>query len=132
MEGGEGSFAARKRSIMKKRKSIHKDIARMVDRIVARFNPELIILFGSHARCDGGTDSDVDLLVVLPVDGDKRRKRLEIRGILRDIRIPKDIIVTTAKEFEWRKEIVGAIERPALLEEKVLYEKKERANTATG
>jgi predicted nucleotidyltransferase len=124
MECGEGSSASKKRSNMKKKKSIRKDIMSMVDRIVARFNPEVIILFGSHARGEGGPDSDVDLLVVLPVDGDKRRMRLEIRGVLRDIRIPKDIVVTTPKEFKWRKEIVGTIERPAVLEGEVLYAKK--------
>lgn len=37
----------------------------MVDRIVERFDPEKIILFGSHARGDAGPDSDVDLVSVV-------------------------------------------------------------------
>jgi hypothetical protein len=40
---------------------------------------------------------------------------------LHDIRIPKDIIVTTPEDFEWRKEIPGTIEYPAVQEGKVLY-----------
>ncbi len=93
----------------------------MVDRIVRQFQPERIILFGSHARGDGGPDSDVDLLVVMSVEGSKREKRIEIRGALHDIRVPKDIIVTTPEAFAWRKEIPGTIERPADQEGEVLY-----------
>lgn len=104
------------------RKSIERDIRRMVDRIVRRFRPERVILFGSHARGDGGPDSDVDLLVVMPVSGSKREKAVEIGVALHDIRVPKDIIVTTPDDFAWRKEVVGTIERPAAREGKVLYE----------
>ena len=41
----------------------------MVKRIVKRFHPDKIILFGSHARGDAGPDSDVDLLVVMDFEG---------------------------------------------------------------
>lgn len=105
----------------KPRKTIEKDIQRMVGRIVRRFRPERVILFGSHARGEGGPDSDVDLLVVMPVQGSKREKAVEIRVVLHDIRVPKDVIVTTPEEFAWRKEVVGTIERPAAREGKVLY-----------
>lgn len=111
----------------------------MVRRIVSRFHPEKIILFGSHARGDAGPDSDVDLLVVMPLVGSKLEKQLEIRLALRSIRIAKDIVVTTPEEFQWRKEIPGTIERPAAREGKVLYarvpegspsEEQSRANLA--
>lgn len=107
-----------------RKKSVTKDIQRMVSRIVKEFEPEQVILFGSHARGEGGTDSDVDLLVVLPVEGSKREKAIEIGVALHDVRIPKDIIVTTPEEFKWRKEIPGTIERPVALEGKVLYAKE--------
>ena len=93
----------------------------MVRRIVSRFHPERIILFGSHARGDAGPDSDVDLLVVMPISGSKREKQLEIRLALRNIRISKDIVVTTPEDFLWRQEIPGTIERPAAQEGKILY-----------
>jgi len=96
-------------------------IAEMVRRIVARFHPQRIILFGSHARGKGGPDSDVDLLIVMPVKGSRRRARLAIRQALHDIPVAKDIIVTTPEDFEWRKEIPGTIERPAAQEGQVLY-----------
>ena len=98
-----------------------REIQQMVRRIVSRFHPERIILFGSHARGDAGPDSDVDLLVVMPLSGSKQEKQIEIRLALRNIHIPKDIVVTTPEEFQWRKEIPGTIERPAAREGKVLY-----------
>jgi len=36
------------------------------------------IVFGSHARGDTGRGSDVDLLVVMPVEGSRREKAIEI------------------------------------------------------
>jgi len=108
---------------MKPKISIRPEIDKMVRRIVKRFDPEKIILFGSHGKGTAGPDSDVDLLVVMPVSGSRREKAIEIGVSLHGIRIPKDIIVTTPEEFEWRKEIVGTIERPAALEGEILYAK---------
>lgn len=101
-----------------------KQIRQMVKRIVTKFHPEKIILFGSHAHGQGGPDSDVDLLVVMPVEGSKRAKQLEIRAALHDVHVAKDIIVSTPEEFGWRKEIVGTIEWPAVREGKLLYEQE--------
>lgn len=106
-----------------RRKSVNKDIREMVGRIVKEFHPERIILFGSHARGEGGPDSDVELLVVMPMQGSRRQKQVELRTALHDIPVPMDIIVTTPEEFEWRKKYPGTIERPAFLEGKVLYER---------
>jgi predicted nucleotidyltransferase len=96
-------------------------IQQMVRRIVSRFDPESVILFGSHARGDAGPDSDIDLLVVMPFFGSKREKQLEVRLALKNFQIPKDIVITTPEDFQWRKEIPGTIERPAAQEGKVLY-----------
>jgi predicted nucleotidyltransferase len=98
-----------------------KQINTMVDRIVERFGPEKIILFGSYARGDALPDSDVDLLVVMSVTGSKRQKAVKIGVALHDIPIAKDVIVVTPEEFEWRKDVVGTIEWPASREGKVLY-----------
>src|SRR5262249_46209515 len=104
-----------------KRRSAATYIPHMVKRIVRKFHPQQIILFGSHARGEAGPDSDVDLLVVMLVQGSVRNKRLAIRGALHDMPFPIDIIVTTPEDFAWRKEIVGTIEWPAAREGKVLY-----------
>jgi predicted nucleotidyltransferase len=93
----------------------------MVRRIVREFRPERVIVFGSHARGEAGPDSDVDLLVVMPVHGSRREKQVDIRVALHDIRVPIDVIVTSPEDFAWRKEVVGTIEYPAAKEGKVLY-----------
>ena len=73
--------------------SVQERIEEMVQRIVSQFNPETIILFGSHARGEAGPDSDVDLLVVMAVEGSKRRKATEIDVALFGINVPVDLIV---------------------------------------
>ena len=89
------------RENMKKR-LIRKEIREMVKRIAERFDPERIILFGSHARGEAGPDSDVDLLVVMKIEESKRAKQLELHSVHGDIHVPKDVIVSTSEEFEWR------------------------------
>lgn len=101
--------------------TVAEKIDEMVRRIVEGFDPDRIILFGSHARGTAGPDSDVDLLIVMPVNGSKREKQVEIRVALHDIRVAKDVIVVRPDEVERRRDIPGTIVRPALLEGKVLY-----------
>ena len=96
-------------------------IEMMVARLVDRFDPDQIILFGSQARGTAVPGSDVDLLVIMPVSGSKRAKQLEMRMALHDITVPKDIILATPDEVARRRDIVGTIIRPALREGKVLY-----------
>lgn len=104
-----------------KRPTTKAQINRMVKRIVQKFHPEKVILFGSHARGEAGLDSDVDLLVVMACEGSRREKGLKILGAFHDFRVPIDVIVTTPVDFAWRKEVVGTIEWPAAREGKILY-----------
>lgn len=101
-----------------------RQINRMVRRIVQRFHPERIILFGSHARGGAGSNSDVDLLVVMPGNGSKREQQLALRLALHDIRVPKDVIVATPEEIARFGDLVGTILRPALREGRVLYARR--------
>jgi predicted nucleotidyltransferase len=103
---------------------LDRTLDRMVKRLVSRFNPDQIILFGSHARGTTLPESDIDLLVVLPLRGSKRAKQVEMRVALHDIRVPKDIIVATPEEITRQRNIVGTIIRPALREGRVLYDRQ--------
>jgi predicted nucleotidyltransferase len=95
----------------------------IIERIVQRFNPVRIILFGSHARGEARLDSDLDLLVVLPSVANKRQAAVEIRRALNGVPVSKDIIVTTPEEIAARGNVVGLILRPALREGRVIYER---------
>ena len=95
----------------------------LIERIVRRFDPLRIVLFGSHARGEAGPDSDIDLLIVFPEVKDKRKAAVEIRRALADLPVGKDIIVTTPDEITRRGDLIGTILRPALREGKLLYER---------
>jgi len=98
-------------------------IETMVRRIVERFNPEKVILFGSYACGEPSTDSDVDLLVVMRVEGSRRKKATEIDLALADRELPLDLIVVTPEEFERDRDQIGTVIRPAVREGRVLYER---------
>lgn len=98
-------------------------IQALVVRIVEGFHPEKVILFGSRARGTAQPDSDVDLLVVMRVDGSRRRQAAAIDGALADRALPLDLLVVTPEEAERDKDLVGSIVHPALREGRVLYDR---------
>lgn len=102
------------------------DIQEMIqairDRIVERFHPDKIILFGSHARGDAGPDSDLDILVVMAA-GNTRQKANEIDLAFADRLVPMDIIVMTPEQFERQKNLIGTIVYDVVREGRILYER---------
>jgi uncharacterized protein len=95
----------------------------MANKIVRRFHPTRIILFGSQARGDVNSNSDVDLLIVFPEAADKRKIAIDIRRSLSDFDIPKDILVTTPAEIGRRGDLIGTVLHAALREGKIIYER---------
>lgn len=93
----------------------------MVDRLAAGFSPDRIVLFGSYARGDADEDSDVDLLVVMPEDDERREVEIEMRRLVSDLPVAKDIVVTTNDEIRRRGHVIGTVLEPALREGKVVY-----------
>ncbi|MFW5803162.1 MAG: nucleotidyltransferase family protein, partial [Verrucomicrobiota bacterium] len=55
-----------------------KDIIKIRDIIIEKFEPEKIILFGSYANGTPDEDSDVDLIVVKDTDKDIRELAAEM------------------------------------------------------
>ncbi len=98
-------------------------IREMVRRIVARFHPHKVILFGSHARGTADADSDVDLLVIMPVTGSRRRQVAAITVEVSGLGLAKDVIVATPEEIERYRHVPGTVFHPALREGKVLYDR---------
>jgi uncharacterized protein len=72
----------------------------IVNTIAAELHPEKIILFGSHARGEATPDSDYDLFVIVPYDGDRHVLGARARGAVRASRVPLDIIVYPRKQLE--------------------------------
>ncbi len=104
-------------------KTLEEWLPSVVERVVERFDPRKVILFGSLARGEANYDSDVDLLVVFDEVEDERRVTVEILRVLKDLPISKDVVVTTSEELERRGDLVGTVFRPALREGRILYER---------
>lgn len=102
-------------------------IAEMVRRIVEKFDPLQVILFGSQARGDAHADSDIDLLVVFPHVENTRLAAVAILDALSDMRAFKDIVVTTPEEIAAWGKMIGNVLEPALREGRVIYERQAAA-----
>lgn len=98
------------------------DLRQAVDALVAHFRPDRVILFGSHARGTADARSDVDLLVVCPVQGSRRALQVAMDRSLRGCKFARDIVILTREEFERDRLIPGTLARPAWLEGRVLYD----------
>src|SRR5437763_2351510 len=96
-------------------------IRKYVRKMVERFHPDRVILFGSYAYGTPHADSDVDLLVVMPT----RDRHAQAARILWRLAapFPLDLIVRTPKEMKWRLEEGESFVTTILSRGKVLYEK---------
>ena len=92
------------------------------ERLVSRFRPEKIILFGSQARGTADKRSDIDLLVICRFRGKRRKLMVEMDRELQGIEYAFDIIVQRPDEFRTDRDIPGTVSRYASKEGKTLYE----------
>lgn len=106
-------------------------LAEMTRRLVAEFQPEEVILFGSHAWGIPNEDSDVDLLVIVSHSDEKPAQRA-MRGhrCLRGLLVPTDILVKTRADVERYRHVRASLERKMLEDGRVLYGRGE-ARTRT-
>jgi predicted nucleotidyltransferase len=96
-------------------------LAETVRRIVETVHPKQIILFGSAILGDMGPNSDLDLLIVIPSGGHRRRTAQRIYRKLIGVGFAADIIVVTEDDIKKFGDNIGMVIRPALQEGKVLY-----------
>lgn len=97
------------------------DIQRLSQRIAREYKPIRIVLFGSHARGDAGADSDVDLLVILPFEGNGVRKAAEILNRVAP-RFGVDLLARTPGDYQQRLKLNDFFLRHIEANGKVLYE----------
>ena len=91
--------------------------------IVERFDPEQVILFGSHARGQAGVHSDVDLLVVVRSEGERERGNPIRRAIAERFVLPVDVIVSSPEVFAKQRTNPYSLIHKALEEGELLYER---------
>ena len=93
--------------------------------IAERFDPEQIILFGSHARGNAGSHSDIDLLVVLKSLDDWPKRDNPIRAaIAEQFILPVDVLVTTPDLLAEQRQNPYSFVNTALESREILYERQ--------
>jgi predicted nucleotidyltransferase len=100
-----------------------KTIRALADLIAKKFNPEQIILFGSHVYGKPTAWSDVDLLVVMDTPKGEMDAILEVADTLPDLQFRVDIIVRSRAVLEKRKKLGDWFLREITAKGKVLYER---------
>lgn len=96
----------------------------VVDRLVREFDPDQIYLFGSHAWGQPNEHSDPDLMLIVPaLRGSPHEERIRVRRCLRDIEIPKDILIETAEQMGRRAQVAASLERLIRDRGRVIYER---------
>ena len=95
----------------------------MVRRMVERTSPSRVILYGSYARNEADPDSDVDLLVLFEKLDNRREVVTALYESVRDINVPKDILIATTSEYERFRTVVNTTFYCIGGDGKVLYER---------
>lgn len=101
----------------------------IVETLAREYDPDKIILFGSHARGEAGPDSDLDLLVIKDTDKDIVERIVAVSRSLRWVRkapyhFPMDILVRTPVELQERLEMGDDFLLEVMEQGRVLYERR--------
>jgi predicted nucleotidyltransferase len=71
--------------------------------------PAEVLLFGSYARGDAKTGSDLDLMVIEDQIDDKTAEYLKIHRAVGSMGVGVDIVVISREDFERRRQVPGTI-----------------------
>ena len=95
----------------------------VVGRLIEMANPKQIILFGSYARGKITEDSDLDVLIVAGDEVENtRRESVRLRGALKEIEMPIDIVVVRESTFRKLSDTPGLIYEEARRTGLLVYE----------
>ncbi len=86
-----------------------------------KYNPEKIILFGSHAWGKPRKDSDIDLLIIKETKESHYKRIPEVRKYLRGINEAFDILIMRPDEVEKRLKLGDFFIEEIIQKGKVLY-----------
>lgn len=93
----------------------------LVESIVDRVRPELVLLFGSRATGGAREDSDYDLLVVVHDGEDPEEIRAASNEIRSRLNLPVDVLASTVSQYARRQHDPGFLEWLVSREGKVMY-----------
>jgi uncharacterized protein len=94
--------------------------ALVAERLGAAAPDAQVILFGSRARGDASETSDLDILVIEPKVSSPRAEFVRLRGMLRGLGVPIDLVIVSAQDAEQWRHMPGTMVNEALREGKVL------------
>lgn len=100
----------------------NKEIDIFVQEVIRKFNPEKVILFGSHVTEKASSGSDVDLFVIM----DTKLKPIAQEVLIRKEiprRFPLDLIVMKPRQLARRIKLGDTFINTVVSKGKVLYEK---------
>lgn len=98
-------------------------LAEAVRRLRAVGEPQMIVLFGSHARGDARHISDLDILIIADSDLPRYRRAPPYLRALVGLFPANDVVVWTPTEIREWTHVEHAFITTALREGKVLYER---------
>ncbi len=101
--------------------NINTQIENLCRQIVENFNPQRVILFGSYAYGKPTADSDIDLLVVMPYEGNELEQMVRVRRCLKSS-FPLDVLVKTPAQLKERSETGDFFIKEVIEKGKILYE----------
>ncbi len=99
----------------------HKAINGLVRQIVEAVHPLRILLFGSAARGEAGSSSDLDLLIVMPEGVHRRKTAQELYRKIRNVGVAFDLLVATPADLDRHRNNLGLIYRTILEEGREVY-----------
>lgn len=107
------------------KKKYQREIREITRRIVEKYKPEKIILFGSFAWGRPTKDSDVDLLIVKKTPQKFLERQMEV-GLIIDGQLPMDTLIRTPSEVKRRLDLGDFFYGDIINKGKTLYEKNRR------
>jgi uncharacterized protein len=96
--------------------------AEIVRRLSAEFDPEQIIIFGSHAWGTPTEDSDIDLFVIVSESNERSYERgVRAHRCFRGLDASFDVLVKTRAEFDRFARVPASLEAQVLERGRVVY-----------